>query len=362
MSKSTPGLILIATTAVAMAWANSPWHESYNQLLHLPIFTTTLQHFVNDGLMVIFFYLIGIEIKKEILFGELSTKTKAALPIVAAIGGMIVPAAIYSFFNHSTPAHAGWGIPMATDIAFALGILSLLEKKVPVSLKVFLLALAIVDDLGAILVIAVFYTESISQWALIAAAIGLFATWYLQKLRFAQTGLLILLGVVVWFAILKSGIHATIAGVLLGLITRQDEIGLDRMIKRLEPWVNLGIMPIFALTNAGVLVGGFSQELFYDPVILGVLLGLFVGKPLGVLIFSYIAVKLRWAQLPRGSNWLQIGAIGCLAGVGFTMALFIGNLALGGTAYETHAKLAILMGSLLASVVGLIWLKLLRNV
>ncbi len=323
----------------------------------------SLQHFINDGLMAIFFFAIGIEIKKEFLYGELSSKTKASLPIFAALGGMLIPALIYAFFNHNTPAHAGWGIPMATDIAFALGILSLLEKKVPFSLKVFLLALAIVDDLGAIVVIAIFYTAEISQWALTAAAVGLFTFWYLQRFKLKMPWVYILLGALVWLAVLKSGIHATIAGVLLGLFVRSDERGLKNLMGHLEPWVNYAIMPIFALANAGVLIENFDiEQMFHQPVIIGVVLGLFIGKPLGILLFSFIAVKFRLAQLPRGSNWAQIGAVGCLAGIGFTMALFIGNLALNGTPFESEAKLAILMASLLASAVGLFWLKLLRDV
>lgn len=346
-----------------MLWANSPIYESYNSLIHLPLFTMSLQHFVNDALMAIFFFAIGLEIKKEFLFGELSSKTKASLPIFAAIGGMLVPALIYAYFNHNTPSQAGWGIPMATDIAFAIAVLSLLPKKVPVSLKVFLLALAIVDDLGAILVIAIFYTANIAEWALAAAAVGLFAVWYMQRLKVKATWIYILLGVLVWFAVLKSGIHATIAGVLLGFLVRKDELGLKHLIRKLEPWVNYAIMPIFALVNAGVHIEGLAlTQLISEPVIVGVILGLFIGKPLGVLLFSFVAVKLRIAQLPRGSNWAQVGAVGCMAGIGFTMALFIGNLALSGTPFESEAKIAILIASLMASLVGLFWLKLLRDV
>lgn len=346
-----------------MLWANSPLHESYQTLIHLPILTMSLQHFINDGLMAIFFFVIGIEIKKEFLYGELSSKTKASLPIVAALGGMIIPALIYHHFNQNTQTHAGWGIPMATDIAFALGVLSLLEKKVPLSLKIFLLALAIVDDLGAILVIAVFYTAEVSQWALMLAAVGLFAVWYLQRFKIKSTWIYILLGLFVWYAVLKSGIHATIAGVLLGFLVRSDENGFKKLEYKFKPWVNYAIMPIFALANAGVRIEGFHlEQLFQEPVVLGVVLGLFVGKPLGILLFSFVAVKLRLAQLPRGSNWAQIGAVGCFAGIGFTMALFISNLALSGTAFEGEAKIAILIASLLSSALGLFWLKLLRDV
>lgn len=357
------GLILIIVTIVSMLWANSHAHELYEQFLHLPLLGMSLQHVVNDGLMVIFFYFVGLEIKKELLFGELSSRTKAALPIAAALGGMIVPALIYAYFNHDSPAHRGWGIPMATDIAFAVGILSLLGNKVPTSLKVFLLALAIVDDLGAILVIAFFYTENIMMIALGLATVGLLLIWWLQRMKVKPSWIYISLGVLVWFAIFKSGVHATIAGVLLGFVTGKNKKGLEDLLHRLEPAVNYAIMPIFALTNAGVRIEGVNgAELWTNTVFLGVLLGLVVGKPLGVLGFSFIATKLRWAQLPRGSNWMQIGAVGCLAGIGFTMALFIGNLALGGSAYEIDAKLGILVASFIASAIGLIWLKLLRDV
>lgn len=413
-AEASGGILLVFVTLVAMIWANSPWHESYYGLLHTPIklsfgsflLDKTLHHWVNDVLMVIFFFVVGLEIKTEMLDGELSSPKKAALPMFAALGGMIVPALIYLIINKGSAdgLTQGWAIPMATDIAFAVGVISLLGKRVPLALKVFLLALAIVDDLGAVLVIAFFYTSEISGDALGVAAIGLALTLFAQKVGIRVFWIYAVLGLVVWLGILQSGVHATIAGVLLGFLTpaqalyrplqfrekfksvsdrlarrlqsgsslinknlepREEDLfelenlayesisPLDRLIHLLHPWVNYFIMPIFALFNAGLFLGELDLGMaFINPVFLGVALGLFIGKPLGVFLFCWVTVRLGFASLPTNCQWKHILSVGFLAGIGFTMALFICNLSLVGIAEESFAKIAILVASALASIIG----------
>jgi NhaA family Na+:H+ antiporter len=412
------GIILILTTVFAMIWANSPLHHFYHDMLHLPVkfqmgsfvLDKTLHHWVNDGLMVIFFFVIGLEIKSEMMTGELSSPKKAALPMFAALGGMIAPALVYLAFNISGGEPKGWAIPMATDIAFAIGVISLLGKRVPLSLKIFLLALAIVDDLGAILVIAFFYTAEISTSYLGVAAFGLAFTFFAQKVGVRAIWIYVILGIIVWLGVLLSGIHATIAGVLLGFLTPatslfkpvefsktlesithkikksiQQNAGpgashndadadieindhdiyslqelafeavspLERLVHYLHPWVAFFIMPVFALFNAGVELGGVSfGDLVVSPVAIGIVAGLVIGKPLGIFIFSYLAVKLGFATLPTNTSWGQLIGVGLLAGIGFTMALFICNLALAGSVKEDYAKIAILIASVLASILG----------
>ncbi len=420
--QTSSGVLLMIVTVFAMIWANSPFYHTYELMLELPVgfklgaieVTKTLHHWVNDGLMVIFFFVVGLEIKRELIIGELSSPRKAALPMFAALGGMIVPALIYTAFNIGTPAISGWGIPMATDIAFAVGVLTLMSRKVPLALKIFLLALAIVDDLGAVLVIALFYTSNISAPALGVAAVGLFATLFLKFAGIRRFLVYWVLGAIVWFAVLKSGVHATVAGVILGLMTpvapfynlsripeffkelvgtinngiaeasknsaqlnyetvhaleRMEEIvaesrsPLDRLIHTLHPWVSFGIMPIFALFNAGVHISGdFTiQSFLSQPIALGVILGLFVGKPIGVLLFSWLAIKLNLAQLPKGVTWHHMIAVGCLAGIGFTMALFVAHLALKIPEVEIYAKLGILVASICAAVVGMVILSFTKD-
>lgn len=420
--EASSGILLVFVTLIALFWANSPWSEVYHHLIEIPIsigvgsfmMNYTLHHWVNDGLMVIFFFVVGLEIKRELTIGELSSPRKAALPMFAALGGMVAPALIYAHFNHDGIGSSGWGIPMATDIAFAVGVLTLLSKKVPVALKIFLLALAIVDDLGAVMVIAVFYTEQIMTNALALATVGVFATLFLKYAGVRKLWVYWILGVFVWFNVLNSGVHATVAGVILGLLTpvlplhrmkdvaeqfkalvasiaagtvegpggtvklsdetnhELDELDnlatesrspLDRLIHGLHPWVSFGIMPIFAFVNAGVTItGGFSvAEFASNPIAIGVILGLFVGKPVGVLLTSFIAVKLNWAQLPFGVTWRHMTAVGFLAGIGFTMALFIGHLALKVPEIEMYSKLGILVGSLFSAIAGMILLATGKN-
>jgi len=397
---SAGSILVLSCTAIALIVANSPLHERFEHLLHTPIgllfagatYEKSLWHLINDGLMAVFFLMVGLEIKRELLIGELRDKRKAALPLFAAIGGMAVPAVIFAALNHGGPGAAGWGIPMATDIAFALGIMRL-AGRVPSSLLVFLAALAIIDDLGAVLVIALFYTSSIALPALLTAA-GAFAV----LLLLGRTGVrqplpYILGGVVMWLGILNSGVHATVAGVLLALaVPLRGTVDPDRTIAwtadfataelqtpnsgetieklaqgvghgrsplvawehTLGPWVNFVIVPVFALANAGVVFDRAMLAAVADPVFWGTTLGLIVGKPIGVIGASLLAVRMRLAALPEGLDRRGLLAAGILAGVGFTMAIFISGLAFGEAdpAHQAIAKAGILVASLIAGVTG----------
>ena len=411
--ESSGGLVLIFISIAAMIWANSPLGDVYEHFIHTPInlsigsleLNGSFQHWVNDGLMAIFFYVVGLEIKRELLVGELSSVRKAALPMLAAIGGMVLPALFYLGFNIDGPASRGWGIPMATDIAFALGILTMMSRKAPFAAKIFLLALAIVDDLGAVLVIAFFYTNEI-----IGSAIGIAVASFLLIIILRASGirakwLYLILSLIAWYGVLKSGVHATIAGVILGFLTpiksfynerelvdkfisltdklkkdvdttddNSEALSLDtehslseiayysvggqspveKGIHNWHPWVTFAIMPLFALVNAGVKIDGIGfQALTENSVALGIIFGLCLGKPLGVLITCFIAVKLKLAELPKGISWFQMTIIGVLAGVGFTMALFVSNLALGaGSELEMFSKLGILLASAFSGILG----------
>lgn len=371
-TEASSGLLLMFSAIIALLWANSPWTAFYEQVWHRTLrfeiegwFLTnmSLRHWINDGLMAVFFFQVGLEIKREVLMGELAGMRKAALPGAAALGGMLVPAGIYLALNWDAAGVKGWGIPMATDIAFSLGVLGLFGSRLPMTLKVFLTALAIVDDLGAVLVIAFFYTASVDWGALAVAA----AVWTLMWLfgRYGGRAVLIfaVLGVVVWGATLKSGVHATIAGVALALaVPAGPEVHppLERWAHSLHPWVSYVIMPLFAFANAGLVVDSGVLNSFQHPVALGVLLGLVVGKPLGIAIFSWITVRLGWAELLPSMRWSHVWGLGLLGGIGFTMSLFIGGLAFGahGTAGPEDlldvAKAGILSASLLAGVLG--WL------
>ncbi len=371
--EASGGIVLFFAALAALVLANlaatSSWYTQFiNTSFTLQIgdfsLNKSLLLLVNDGLMAIFFFVIGLEIKQEILKGELSSLKKAALPIFAALGGMILPALIYLSFNFGAPSASGWGIPMATDIAFALGVLSLFGKRVPLALKVFLLALAIIDDLGAILVIALFYTKSISMGflALGFAVLGLLVL--LNHLGFRNKGFGILFGTLVWFSFLKSGVHATIAGVLLafatpafgytreGLIDRSKTL-INDLIHSLHPWVSFLIMPIFAFFNAGIFMGETDLgTALLSATSMGVILGLLIGKPLGILGFSLLATKLGWADLPKGVSWTQIAGVGFLAGIGFTMALFINSLAFDSAELMNYSKLGIMVASLISGLGG----------
>lgn len=412
--EASGGILLIIATVVALVWANSPLKDSYHNLWHTYISISfggkalnySLHHWINDGLMVIFFFVVGLEIKRELLVGELSSAKKASLPIAAAIGGMIFPAIIYFIFNAGKESVSGWGIPMATDIAFVVGILALLGKRVPLVLKIFILALAIVDDIGAVLVIAIFYTSQISLISLAIAGGLLLLLVLMNKLAVRSLLIYSLVGIALWLAFLKSGVHATVAGVLLaftipssarintkkfseetnGLIKNFDNAGehgdnvltnserltiveeienncekiltpLQKFEHSLHPWVSFFIMPIFALANAGVTIGEGLSEAITHPVSLGIILGLFAGKQIGIFGFSYLAVKLKIASEPEGVSWQKIYAASILAGIGFTMSLFIANLAFNSEELLNISKVGILTGSLLSGIAGFIILK-----
>jgi NhaA family Na+:H+ antiporter len=366
-SEIFPGVLLLTVAALAMILANSIFSEFYFDLLNFKIGSLTLQLWVNDALMVIFFFLVGMEIKRELVLGELSSIKKASLPLFAALGGMVVPALIYVYINPEYPDKAGWGIPMATDIAFALGALSLLSKRIPAALKVFLMALAVIDDLGAILVIAFFYTSELKLLALGFASFGLLTILVLQIRHVRSYIIYILIGVGIWSAFLISGVHATIAGVLIGLMTplkfRDDNrpeghySPLTELVHKIHPWSQFLIMPVFAFFNAGVALGekGIS-ELVSNPINEGVFLGLSVGKPVGITVFCMIAVSLGLSALPRETRWSHIIGVGMVAGIGFTMSLFISSLSMN-SEQEIYSKTGILIGSLISGVLGYLYLR-----
>jgi Na+:H+ antiporter, NhaA family len=400
-TESASGVVLIAAALFAFAWANSPWSGSYFAILEVPLrlgagawqLEKPLLLWVNDLLMAVFFFLIGLEIKREVLVGELAGWRRAALPIAGALGGMVVPALIYVAFNFGTPEVRGWGVPMATDIAFALGILALLGDRVSLPLKVFLLALAIVDDLGAVLVIALFYTDTVNLGSLLlsflvwGAAIAYGAYGGAKPLGFA------LIGALMWYFMLKSGVHATIAGVLMALAVPlrhklapqelQQELRrlsgqggsfeqVEAVIEHLEgvlarahsplhdiehalaPYVAFVIMPVFAFCNAGVAPSGEAG--LAGPITLGAALGLLIGKPLGVAGCAWLAVKAGLTRLPEGASWRGIIGVGLLSGIGFTMSLFIASLAFGPTVQLDQAKIGVLAASVVAALVGLVFL------
>jgi Na+:H+ antiporter, NhaA family len=323
---------------------------------------------INDGLMAVFFLLVGLELKREILFGELSEMRKVALPLFAACGGIAVPAAIYAWINRDDPiAMNGWAIPAATDIAFALGILALLGSRIPVALKILLTSVAVIDDLAAIVIIAIFYTDQLSFTSLLWALATLAGLWTFNRLGVKALAPYILLGIVLWIAVLKSGVHATLAGVALAAFIPTGRDAADhtgpayRLEHGLHPWVVYGILPVFAFANAGVPILGITLDDFLKPVPLGIMLGLFLGKQIGIFSASWLAVKLGMAQLPNGIRWSQVYGLAVLCGIGFTMSLFIGSLAFegaGGPDYAVDDRLGILAGSFLSAIVGVSLLRM----
>jgi NhaA family Na+:H+ antiporter len=408
-SEVTGSVLLLGCTVLALIAANSPWAATYFDLLHTYIgvswgdasFKLSLHHWINDGLMVIFFFVVGLEIKRELVVGELSNLKRASLPVMAAFGGMAVPAGLYVVFNIGGPGSRGWGIPMATDIAFALGVLAIFGRRVPIGLKVFLTALAIADDLGAVAVIALFYTEETNLVALGLALVLLVVLFAVIRLRVRRTGVLLILMVGVWIDVFASGVHATIAGILLAMVipvrpgvrvsrfvseaeaflekvklrqqvqnciisdreqleaiekvhTRAHEalpsgLMLERYLHPVQVWL---ILPLFAFANAGVEVDGHILEALANPVSLGIVFGLVVGKPLGIFAFAWLAVRTGLGSLPVGVTWGQIFGTGCLAGIGFTMSLFITDLAFDAEILISSAKLGILAASLAAAALG----------
>ena len=398
--ESAGGLVLITCTIVALVLANSSAADAFHRFWHAPLLlqigTFTLggelgHFFVNDVLMTIFFFVVGLEIKREMVAGELREWQKAALPVVAALGGMVVPAGIYMALRWGEPDFRGWGVPMATDIAFVVGVMALLGKRVPFGLKIMLLSLAIADDIGAVLVIAVFYSGGLDFWAVGLAAGGFAAVVALRNLGVRSQLAYVTIGLVTWTAMYKSGVHPTVAGVLIGLLTpseawvsrealrlaladvaarlgeekagevsaeelqvlafasRESVSPLERMEHLLHPWVSFVIMPLFALANAGV---HLEPRLLGEPIAVAVALALFLGKPIGVVLFSWLAVRAKVAQLPTGVNWGMLAGGGCLAGIGFTMSLFVANLAFESEEHLMDAKIGILSGSVCSAIVG----------
>jgi NhaA family Na+:H+ antiporter len=393
---------------VALVWANSPWAETYLDILHTSVgvswggasFTLSLHHWINDGLMVVFFFVVGLEIKRELVVGELSSFGKAALPVTAAIGGMVVPAVLFIAVASGGEGARGWGIPMATDIAFALGVLAIFGTRAPLGLKVFLTALAIADDLGAVAVIAIFYTEKINFQCLVVAAVLLSLLFFAIRARLRR-GILYLLIIGVWLAVFSSGVHATVAGILVALLIpvrprvdpevfidgtearleriKQMEVSTDSLLSDheqldivqgihacaedalptglvlehflhpIQVWL---ILPLFALANAGVAIGGDLMTVLANPLALGIIVGLVVGKPLGIALFSWLAVKSGHGALPEGVTWGQVAGAGCLAGIGFTMSLFITDLAFDNETLIATAKVGILAASLVSGIIG----------
>lgn len=355
------GLVLMAAAVLALVVANSGAGAAYEDALHTNIAGLSLLHWINDGLMALFFLLVGLEIKRELVEGELSTWGRRILPGLGALGGMAVPALIFLGFNAGVAGHPeGWAIPSATDIAFALGVLSLLGRRVPVSLRIFLAALAIIDDLGAVLIIALFYTSDLDFLALGGAAAVLALLFGLNLARIAKLWPYAILGIGLWFLVLLSGVHATLAGVALALViplsgkpTDAASSPLHRLEKGIQPWVTFLIVPVFGFANAGVSFAGITTGDLLSPVPLGIAIGLFVGKQVGVFLFALVAIRLRWADLPEGATWRQLYGVAILCGIGFTMSLFIGLLAYPEDGLlQEEVKIGVLAGSLLSAIAG----------
>jgi NhaA family Na+:H+ antiporter len=410
-SEVSGSIVLLISAVVAIVWANSPWAPSYEELVHTYVgiswgdhsFNLSLGHWIGDGLMAIFFFVIGLEIKREVVVGQLSTFRKAILPVTAAFGGALIPAAIYAFLNFGAPSSSGWGIPMATDIAFALGVLALFGKRVPIGLKIFLTALAIADDLIAVLVIAFFYTAQLSVPALLAAGGFLFLIFGAGRLGLRATWIYVLLGIGAWAAVLASGVHATIAGILIAMLVpvsssldpneflnrikrnflkletgnltatspirdRSQKAALDDIYQaaddmrppglslesQLHPFQAFLILPLFALFKAGVPITGESISHLGNGLGMGIILGLIVGKQIGIVLFTWLIIKSGQAEMPEGVNLAQFWGVACLGGIGFTMSIFISELAFTDHLLVEEAKLSILIASLVSGIIGYI--------
>ncbi|MBC8944976.1 Na+/H+ antiporter NhaA [Xenorhabdus indica] len=361
------GIILIIAAIIALVMANTPFQSIYHQFLNLPIavqfaaleINKPFLLWINDGLMAIFFLIVGLEVKRELMEGALASRNKAIFPAIAAVGGMLAPALVYLLFNGNNEiTRQGWAIPAATDIAFALGVMALLGKRIPTALKVFLLALAIIDDLGVIIIIALFYTKSVSIVALglAAAMIGLLA--WMNCRGIAKTSAYLVVGVILWVCILKSGVHATLAGVIVGFLIplrcKKGHSPSEALEHSLHPWVAYLILPLFAFANAGVSLQGVTLNDLTGLLPMGIALGLFIGKPLGIFLFSWLSVKVGVAKLPTGVSLTQIFAVSVLCGIGFTMSIFISGLAFEGLSdtFSTYSRLGILIGSTTAAIIG----------
>ncbi len=360
-------VLIFAATLLALAWANSHWASVYDAWLHQELFGLSLLHWINDGLMAVFFLQVGLELKRELWVGELSDPRQALLPVLAAVGGVVVPALIYLGLNAGQPETLrGWAIPTATDIAFAVGVLSLLGSRVPPALKLFLLSLAVIDDLIAIVIIALFYSGGLHWDYLLGALAVLAVLWGLNLKRVSAGYPYILAGLILWWLVHHSGLHATLAGVALAAfipLQGHDEASSEHSLlmqweHALAPWVTYLIVPLFALANAGVVLAGFSLATLLAPIPLGIASGLVLGKPIGVLLVTALMLKVTGAQLPGGATWLQMLGLGLLCGIGFTMSLFIGNLAFVGADHAAQVRIGILAGSAVAALLGLLLLAL----
>ena len=391
--EASSGLVLIGAAALALVWANSPWAAAYFRAWEVPLgvsigdysITKGLGLWINDGLMAVFFFMVGLEIKRELIGGELSSARTATLAIAGAVGGLVVPAAIYIAYNTEGPGSAGWAVPMATDIAFALGVLALVGERVPLALKVFVTALAIIDDLAAVLVIALFYTGDLSATALVAAATLVACLVGLNRAGVSHPTPYLTLAGLLWLAVLESGVHATFAGVVaafaiphareVAVAARSDSAAssssdtaartptlLERIEHGIQPWVAFGILPVFALANAGVAMPDSVAGAAADPIARGVFFGLVLGKPIGVLAFVWLAIRLGLAERPEGVSWQQLHGCAWLCGIGFTMSLFISNLAFSSAGALEVSKLAVLSASLLCGGVGFTLLRTARHV
>lgn len=372
--EAASGILLLIAAVLAMVAVNSPLEVYYSALLDTPVavqfgkfeIAKPLLLWINDGLMAIFFFLIGLEIKREVLAGELSDPARVVLPVIAAIGGMSVPAVIYAYINWGdAAAMKGWAIPSATDIAFALGVLALLGSRIPQALKLFLMTLAIIDDLGAIVIIALFYTSDLSVGSLVVAVIAVVVLFLMKQRKVLGLAPYLLVGMVLWAAVLKSGVHATLAGVVTAFfIPFRKEPGekhtqLEKLEHDLHPTVAYGILPLFAFANAGIAFDGISLDTLFHPVPLGIALGLFLGNQIGVFGFSWVAIKLGISKLPQNVSWIQLYGVAALCGIGFTMSLFVASLAFeqGGMDYAVNDRLGIVLGSLMSGTVGYLVLR-----
>ncbi len=368
--ETSAGIVLFVAALLAMIAVNSAFSPYYLAFLNIPVvvqfgaleIAKPLSLWINDGLMAIFFFLVGLEVKREVVEGQLSSVDKAALPAIAAVGGMAIPAAVFLYFNWDIAANVnGWAIPAATDIAFALGVLALLGKHAPLSLKILLLAIAIIDDIGAIIIIALFYTAEVSSFSLMLSAVGIVVLVLMNRLGVVRVAPYILVGIFLWICVLKSGVHATLAGVIAALAIPLNAKDGTSPLKHLEhilhPWTAFLVLPIFAFANAGVSLAGLQFTDLFAPLALGIAAGLVIGKQVGVFGFMFIATKIGLVRRPMGVSWMQLYGLACLTGIGFTMSLFIGNLAFVDPEQIETVKLGVISGSLVSGVLGFLILR-----
>ncbi len=366
-NEASGGILLVIAAALAMVLANSPLSSYYSSLLELPVMIQfgdfaidkPLVLWINDGLMALFFFVVGLEIKRELFYGQLSQKDQVILPFLGAVAGIVFPALIYVAFNRADEiAINGWAVPSATDIAFALGVFILFGKHLPSSLKLFLLSVAIIDDIGAVIIIALFYSQDLSTTSLIIASIGLVALFVLNRNRVTSQTPYVIIATIVWAAVLKSGVHATLAGFAVAWFIPMQKNESSSMSHHMEhslhPWIAFLVLPLFAFANAGVSLVGTSVEQIFTPITLGIMGGLFIGKQVGIFGVCWLAVKMKLCDLPKGATWIQMYGVSLLCGIGFTMSLFIGSLAFEeqGLTYQTKVKVGVMLGSLMSAILG----------